>query len=103
MTIHEIDLVTEKPMLFGDKTSQKWLKGVLEQFICTITFTKKDGTERVMKCTLSNEYLPPVQREITENTTTKEKASESLAVYDVEAQGWRAFRYDSIKKFEMTL
>ena len=27
-----------------------------------VTFTKKDGTERVMKCTLVEDYLPKIEQ-----------------------------------------
>jgi len=38
-----------------------WLKGVLTVQPATITFTKKDGTERVMNCTLRGDMLPVVE------------------------------------------
>ena len=37
-----------------------------------VTFTKKDGTERVMKCTLVEDYLP------------KNRGRESRKEYDIE-------------------
>ena len=37
-----------------------WLKKMLTVTEATITFTKVDGTERVMKCTLEASKLPPV-------------------------------------------
>ena len=42
-----------------------WLKGMLHVSDMSVTFTKADGTERVMKCTLQPELLPKV--EIKEN------------------------------------
>ena len=46
-----------------------WLKSMLSMVPVTITFTKKDGTERVMICT-TNETLIP-QPVISEDTETK--------------------------------
>lgn len=95
--------VTGEDVIFNDDTSRKWLKGVLLTNVCTVTFTKKDGSERVMKCTLDPESLPPIQKEATEVSEVRQKSQDALAVFDVERQEWRSFRYDSIKKFEMEL
>lgn len=57
-----------------------------------VVFTKKDGTERTMFCTLVNipdEHQP-------KNETDKEYSKEVLRVFDTENQGWRSFRLDSI-------
>jgi len=40
----------------------------LHQGICEVTFTKADGTERVMKCTLSKSILPPDNRQVLTET-----------------------------------
>ena len=56
-----------------------------------VLFTKKDGTERKMLCTLINipaEHQPKNEIEYAENT---------IRVFDIEKQGWRSFRLDSIK------
>ena len=39
----------------------KWLNSMLKVTDMTVTFTKKDGTERVMKCTLQPDVLPVVE------------------------------------------
>ncbi len=63
------------------------------QGVITVRFTKKNGDERTMKCTLLSEYLP--QQKDIEEISTKEN-SNLLAVWDVEANGWRSFRIDSV-------
>ena len=79
------------------KKGRKWLAGMLEQSVVEITFTKKDGTERVMNCTLDGEYLP-------ETTGAGRSAgSDALAVFDVDADGWRSFRWDSIKAVKLSV
>ena len=35
---------------------------ILQSGICTVVFTKKDGTQRTMRCTLNDKYLPAVDR-----------------------------------------
>lgn len=61
-----------------------------------IVFTKADGTERTMLCTLKPEYLPEDQRESLVGKTERKKNPDVLAVYDLEKNGWRSFRYDSV-------
>lgn len=56
-----------------------------------VIFTKKDGTERIMNCTLHEDYVPEIKG-------TKAINPDVIAVYDVDAEGWRSFRWDSIKK-----
>ena len=77
------------------------LKEILSNTVSTVVFTKIDGTEREMKCTLLPEYLPtkPVvegQQLLTESLPKAENLS-TLAVWDLEINGWRSFRIDSVK------
>lgn len=69
----------------------------LEKTVLTVTFTKKDGTERVMKCTLKSDLLPP--QVVNEDKPAKKKSNTSVAVFDVEANAWRSFSYDSVISF----
>lgn len=79
----------------------KWLKGILKVDVATVTFTKKDGTERVMKCTLDPKLLPAAP--VTEGKKERKVNQDVLAVYDVEAQGWRSFTIKSIKSVNLTI
>jgi hypothetical protein len=73
------------------KKSRKWLTNLLNEYVIEVTFTKKDGTERVMNCTLLEDYLP-------ETTGAGRAASlDAVSVYDVDKDDWRSFRWDSIK------
>ena len=85
------------------KAGREWLKGLLEENTVEVVFTKKDGTERVMNCTLKEGVLPIVQKEIEDESITKTKAKDALAVWDVDANGWRSFRWDSIKSVNFSL
>jgi hypothetical protein len=85
------------------KAGRDWLKSLLEENTVEVVFTKKDGTERVMNCTLKEDVLPTVQKEIEEDSFTKTKAKDALAVWDVDASGWRSFRWDSIKSVNFSL
>lgn len=77
------------------------LKEILQNTVATVIFTKVDGTERELKCTLLPEYIPtkPVvegQQLLTESLPKVENPS-TLAVWDMENNAWRSFRTDSVK------
>jgi hypothetical protein len=70
---------------------------------CSVTFEKKDGALRKMKCTLNHQIIPKL--EITESKEKRSRVEnpDVLPVYDIEAQGWRSFRWDSLIEFEGNL
>jgi len=74
-------------------------KMILSRKICNITFTKKDGSARVMKCTLQSSLLPVVAPS---DKPVKERkiSTESMAVYDLENLAWKSFRWDSLTELE---
>jgi hypothetical protein len=92
----------DEPDDFTSDTAKDWIKGLLKDGVVEVTFTKSDGTERVMKCTLKDEVIS--EHWIPKNTEPQRKFSEdALPVFDVEAKGWRSFRFDSIKNIEFGL
>ena len=72
-----------------DKTS---LFNLLSGHVCTVVFEKVNGDMRKMKCTLMESSLP--EGHTASNSTGSENF---LAVYDLENDGWRGFRVDSVK------
>ena len=85
-----------------DQNNTSWqndyLKNALHNGVVRVVFLKKDGTERKMLCTLKADLLP-AQTDIEEAVQKKTPNPAVLAVWDVEAQGWRSFRWDSILGF----
>jgi len=69
---------------------------LLQEDIYTVTFLKLDGDERVMTCTKSFDIIPEEHKPKTE----KQPKQGTVTVWDVNAKGWRSFRYDRVKKFE---
>ena len=66
---------------------------MLKNGIVNVKFTKTDGTERVMKCTLLEAMVKPHEKK----TDREKKINEDIiSVWDVEKEGWRSFRFDSI-------
>jgi len=84
------------------KQFRDWVRSVLKMHETKITFTKKDGTDRKMLCTLKEDKIPS---EKTPKDTEKSriKSEESIPVFDLEKEDWRSFRFDSVKKIEFTL
>lgn len=77
------------------------LKEMMQNSVVSVVFTKVDGTERTMNCTLLAEYLPeqPVadkQQLLTESLPRAENPN-TISVWDLDNNGWRSFRIDSIK------
>ena len=59
-----------------------------------ITFTKVNGDERIMDCTLQEHMIPE-----TSGSNRKEN-EEVLPVLDINKGEWRSFRVDSVTKVE---
>ena len=79
---------------------REWLRGLLRNEEVTITFTKKDGTEREMYCTLKSDNIPS---EKAPKNSGKAQSDESIAVFDLDKEEWRSFRWDSVRKIEFTM
>lgn len=76
------------------------IKEMLRNQELTITFTKKDGTERVMRCTLDPNKLPV--QENTESNTKRKINTDTMSVFDLDVQGWRSFTKKSVKSIDFT-
>lgn len=84
------------------KNFKHWLQGVMRTEIVNLTFRKTDGTLRNMKCTLLPKYLPEAVASV-ENKPKRKMSEEALAVFDLEKNEWRSFRYDSVTEIKFTL
>ena len=71
---------------------------LLENSICDIEFTKLDGSERKMTCTL-NPFAEEIEVIVDGyNNSTKE----SITVWDLDKKDWRSFRKDSLLRCSVT-
>lgn len=61
-----------------------------------IVFTKTDGTEREMHCTLDESVVPPYEKK-----GTKKSNEDVIPVWDIDLSAWRSFRVDSVKLVEV--
>jgi len=85
-----------------DKFSN-WLIGMLKiNESVTVTFTKVDGTERVMKCTLKPELLPEA-KPLQEGKQPRKESTTSIRVFDLEKQEWRSFTTKNVTRVEFSI
>lgn len=89
----DVENPVETKAFENSQLGRDWLKSLLHESNVEITFTKKDGTERVMRCTLDPDFVPDTGG----SGRTVKRNEESQPVYDIDAKGWRSFRWDSIK------
>jgi hypothetical protein len=85
------------------KLFKKWLKSHLKHGPVTVIFTKKDGTERVMKCTTNPTVIMFKDPTILESKKERKVSEDVMPVYDLEADAWKSFRWDSVKTIQLTL
>jgi len=73
------------------------LKFQLEQNVVVVDFTKLNGDKRVMTCTLREDMKPRATKTDTMSQKAVREISDAVvSVWDVNAKGWRSFRYDRI-------
>ena len=85
-----------------------WLKGLLvdenTKDLCVV-FTKKDGTERELFCTLNESRIPSAKLPKVQESgsVVRNFSDDSARVFDTEKQEWRSFRWDSVKQVRFEL
>lgn len=65
--------------------------------LTTVTFTKKDGSERVMHCTRNMATIPS---EFHPKNSVDVESSDNIRVFDLDAQNWRSFNYSTVKEVQ---
>lgn len=87
----------------NDPDFKPYVKGLLhDQYVkdLRITFTKADGTDRSLLCTLRESAIP---QDKLPKGTGREASDDTQRVFDLEKSEWRSFRWDSIKSVEFTI
>ena len=69
----------------------------LKSGVCVAKFKKADGSERVMRCTLMDHYLPEDYQG--RGMLLNEVEVNTVAVWDLDLSSWRSFRVDSLTEF----
>jgi hypothetical protein len=81
-----------------DDETREAVCNILRSRIATVSFTKKDNTKRILKCTLDENIIPSTRKE---SNNVRVVNPEVCRVWDVENQAWRSFRWESITKLEV--
>lgn len=77
------------------KFERNGLLDVLHAGYTTVTFTKVDGTTRVMECTLRADLIPAAPASDKPKRIVKDNP-DVIRCFDTEKQEWRSFRVDSV-------
>ena len=78
------------------------LKMLLEQNVLVVDFNKISGDKRVMTCTLREDMKPAATKTDTMSQKKVREMSDAVVnVWDVNAKGWRSFRYDRINAVDI--
>lgn len=83
-------------LLTKQELSEQLLTGVYN-----VTFTKVDGTERTMPCTLKEDLLPAAKKD---DPLSQKKVravnEEVMVVFCTDKQEWRSFRVANVKSIQ---
>lgn len=66
----------------------------LKQSLVTVKFTKADGSERTMNCTLKLDNIPEDQH------PKRVIESDRIRVFDTDVGAWRSFNFGSVKTID---
>lgn len=103
------DLIFGKKQLKENIMNRSELLEILHNNVANITFTKVNGDVRVLKGTLLDQFLPQkevapdgVESETIVETQTRKATNDNVVVvFDIESDGYRSFRVDSVTAVEI--
>jgi hypothetical protein len=76
------------------------LRKMLQENRCEVTFTKVDGSVRIMPCTLREGDLPTrVERE--GGSRDRRENPDTISVWCLDKSEWRSFRVANVQKVEV--
>lgn len=84
-------------------TAIDFVEKIRKEDIVSVKFIKKDGTERIMKCTLSFDRIPKADRP--KDVSLKKimdliKKHNQIHVYDLDKNLWRSLPFDRAEWLE---
>lgn len=98
---YEIEYNTQVEGLDLEDRSRE-IKHLLEANDCEVTFTKVDGTLRVMPCTLKASAIPLKPVELGSKSNEKRlKSLDVISVWCLDKNEWRAFKTANVKKVKI--
>jgi hypothetical protein len=95
-------LVSETVASLKGIPTKEDLKQLLSQNVLTVDFTKLNGDKRVMTCTLREDMKPRATKaDPLSQKKVREVSDAVVSVWDVNAKGWRSFRYERINAVDI--
>lgn len=85
------DLLFENSNFTAEQRFQQ-IMPILHNSEVLVEFTKKDGSKRIMPCTLNAELMPPPPPRETSSDDTKTVDYETITVWCTDKNEWRAFK-----------
>jgi hypothetical protein len=67
--------------------------------VVRVAFTKKDGSDRLMRCT--RDLRRAIHAPVPKNENFVDDNLDVIRAYDLEAEGWRSFIVSSVKSVEL--
>jgi|LauGreDrversion4_2_1035121.scaffolds.fasta_scaffold77332_4 hypothetical protein len=100
-----MNIETTEAHPFDTDIGRNWLRDMLRMGPVTVTFTKKDGDTRVMKCTLEESAIPEEFRPkpLAEGQAPRKRSEDSISVWDMNANGWRSFIFKNVTSVSLTV
>ena len=88
---------------YTEQHKQDSIKTALINGTVEIEFLKADGTLRKMNATLNENVVPKANKEDPLSTKAVRKVNpEVCVIWDVDAKGWRSFRWDRLQETKET-
>jgi hypothetical protein len=79
---------------------------ILSMGTARVTFTKLNGSERIMNCTIAPHLIPEEKRPSylgqSGEMLTEVPVSDQLRVFDTDLEEWRSFRVSTVKEVSVT-
>ena len=86
---------------------REWVTDALRTDGIVVEFVKTDGTLRKMSATLDPLVVPPTPEPKVlaegEVARVKKANTEVCSVWDIEAKGWRSFRFDKVNSIQLSV
>lgn len=87
--------VNDDSVLISGPFSTEMIRVLLRLGVLELTFSKVNGDDRFMECTLNRHFLPG--KDETRMPTRKFSSPDTIVVWDIEKNDWRSLNVDAIR------
>ena len=78
-------------------TRRNLIQTMLQSHVCEVTFTKVDGSVRIMPCTLKAGSFPVVES----TKPNRPKKDDNISVWCTDQQSWRSFKLMNVTQIRI--